>query len=174
MIDEQYIYAGTGHRPEELGGYGEDASEKLTDFAICILPLWQPSKLISGVALGWDQALARACSLLGKPWIAAVPFEGQESIWPETAQIAYRELLSKASEIVIVCEGGYAPWKMEKRNEWMVDRAVSGMLALWNGVQTGGTYNCIKYARKVGRPVHNLWPGWESLNSSIFDVDTSS
>jgi hypothetical protein len=173
MIDEPRIYSGTGHRPDELGGYGEDTMEKLTDFAVSILPTWEPDKIISGMALGWDQALARAAHLLGFPWIAAVAFKGQESIWPKASQIAFHDLLSKATEVVIVCEGGYEPWKLQKRNEWMVDHCTD-ILALWNGVRDGGTYNCIEYARKVGRPVHNLWPGWESLNSSIFDVDTSS
>jgi uncharacterized phage-like protein YoqJ len=59
---------------------------------------------------------------------------------------------------VIVCEGGYHPDKLQKRNIWMVDRSTA-VLALWDGSK-GGTANCVKYAEKVSVPVFNVWPGW--------------
>lgn len=163
-MNDNNIYAGTGHRPDELGGYSEAATQKLIAFAVDILPLWQPTKLILGMAQGWDQALAHGACILNIPWVAAVAFKGQERLWPEPAQNIFHELLSKATEVITVCEGGYAPWKLQKRNEWMVDRAVSGMIALWNGNKEGGTYNCIKYAKERQCLVHNLWAGWKSLN----------
>ena len=42
----------------------------------------RPDAVISGMALGWDQAVARATADLGIPWVAAITFEGQESKWP--------------------------------------------------------------------------------------------
>lgn len=164
MIDEMPlddILAATGHRPDKLGGYEHPAKSRLIRYTTNIIKEYHPQKFITGMAMGWDQACAWACVNLDVPWIAAIPFKGQELRWHKETQDEYNFLLSKASEIVIVCEGGYHPFKMQKRNEWMVDRS-NAMLALWDG-STGGTYNCIEYAKKVQRPVYNVWPGWETF-----------
>ena len=149
------IVAGTGHRPEKLGGYAEAVSTRLFDLARAVLVREAPSKVISGMALGWDTALALAALDLGIPLVAAVPFAGQERKWPAPSQEIYRAIIARA-EVVIVCEGGYAPWKLQKRNEWMVDRA-DRMLALWDGNIGGGTANCIVYAERKGVPFTNMW-----------------
>ena len=131
------IMAVTGHRPEKVGGYSDEASKRLTTFAEEMLKFYKPEAVITGMALGWDQAVAEACRQLNIPFIAAIPFKGQESKWPRESQVHYRELLSCAKEVVEVCQPGYAAWKMQRRNEWMVCRATR-VLALWNGT-SGGT-----------------------------------
>jgi len=155
----ELILACTGHRSDKLGGYNPEAIKKLDDFVFVTLPLYQPSKVILGMALGFDQAVAKACVKHTIPFIAAIPFEGQEIKWPKASQLLYLELLEKSSELVIVCEGGYAPWKMQKRNEWMCDHATA-LLSLWNG-SSGGTGNCVKYAEKKDMSVYPLWKEWE-------------
>ena len=57
-----------------------------------------PSEVISGMALGWDMALAQAAINLGIPFIAAVPFIGQENMWIKKTQEYYKELLSKHAD----------------------------------------------------------------------------
>jgi uncharacterized phage-like protein YoqJ len=157
------IVAGTGHRPNKVGGYSEDATGNL----VIIARNWlkrnvdHRDEVITGMAQGWDQALGWAAYDLGIPFIAAVPFAGQESAWPSVSQGYYNDLLKLASQVHIVSEGGYAPWKMQVRNEWMVDRCDT-VLALWDG-SSGGTGNCIKYAEKVGKPIVNLWEAYEKL-----------
>lgn len=148
------IVAATGHRPEKLGGYGEDVRRRLITLATDYLQSNTLNTVISGMALGWDQAVAEACVALGIPFIAAVPFEGQERRWPPESQRRYAALLGRAESVVIVSEypGSKA---MQLRNEWMVDRA-DKMLALWDG-SWGGTFNCIQYAKKRGVPIENLW-----------------
>lgn len=153
------IICGTGHRPDKLGGYGTAAGVRLVNLAEDWLEENKPDKVISGMALGWDYALAAAAFNLDIPFIAAVPFEGQEWRWPSESQRNFRVLLGVAERVVYVCEPGYAPWKMQKRNEWMVDNS-DQVLALWNG-SSGGTANCIKYAEKVGKPIINLWSDYE-------------
>jgi uncharacterized phage-like protein YoqJ len=50
----------------------------------------------------------------------------------------------------------FAVYKMQVRNEWMVNHA-NILLALWDG-STGGTYNCIQYAMKKNHiEIINLW-----------------
>lgn len=157
------IYAATGHRPDKLGGYGLPVTEALTALARTFLEGLGdgpkcPSRVITGMALGWDQAWAAAAAELGIPYVAAVPFQGQEKAWPEGAQRRYETILRGAAEVVTVLPGGYAPYKMQVRNEWMVDHA-DHVVALWDG-STGGTANCVAYAKKAGKPITNLWPQW--------------
>lgn len=152
------VAAGTGHRPDKLGGYSEAVTARLVDLARAALLHYRPEKVISGMALGWDTALALAALELGIPLIAAIPFEGQEKAWPAVSQARYRDILSRATEIVIVSAGRYSGWKMQVRNEWMVDRC-DILLALWDGSE-GGTRNCLRYAERKGTQVSNLWVSW--------------
>jgi len=150
------IVAGTGHRPEKLGGYGPKATARTYTAALRSLEHLKPERVISGMALGWDQALAQAAIDTGIPFIAAVPFIGQERMWPTASRDRYRTLLDKAAEIVVVSEGGYSSTAMQARNIWMVDHC-DRVLALWNGDTVGGTANCIRYARHRSIPISNAW-----------------
>jgi uncharacterized phage-like protein YoqJ len=122
-----------------------------------------PELVISGVALGWDQALATACTELSIPWDAYVPFVGQQLRWPHDSQARYHTLIQSARRTVVVSTGGYAAWKLQRRNEAMVDDATS-VLALYDGMQQGGTYNCVQYAEKKKRQIINLWDRWLELS----------
>lgn len=149
------VLAGTGHRPPKLGGYGNDTFAGLTGLARDMLEEMAPDRVISGMALGWDQALAWAAEQECIPFVAAIPFRGYCDRWPASSKDRYESLLSSASEVEYVCEPGYAPWKMQKRNEWMVDKC-DVLLAMWDG-STGGTANCIDYARRRGTRIVNCW-----------------
>lgn len=152
------IVCASGHRPNALGGYGQESVHKLFGFAKHVLSSMCPDEVVSGMALGWDQAVASASSVLGIPWVAAVPFDGQESAWPGSSQKAYRELIKSAYRIHVVSPGGYSAYKMQVRNEWMVNNS-DEVLALWSG-SFGGTYNCVMYATSVGKKVVNVWQDW--------------
>jgi hypothetical protein len=80
------------------------------------------------MALGWDQAFAQACVDLEIPFVAAVPFHGQEKRWPRESQKYYNDLLVQSKRIHYITEfddKGEVPfWKVAKalqdRNAWMV------------------------------------------------------
>jgi uncharacterized phage-like protein YoqJ len=148
------IFAFTGHRPNKLGGYRDEVLQGLVKFAKEKLQEAKPGHCITGMALGWDTAVAIACVDLGIPWTAAVPFPGQQSIWPLDDQVRWTELIRKATVVEFVSEE-YSVSNLQKRNEWMVDHG-DYVIALHDG-STGGTYNCIKYAKKVKKPVINWW-----------------
>lgn len=155
-----FVVAFTGHRPEKLGGYGavntvrdvlkESLSKRLLDLRAEHSDL----RCISGMALGFDQWAVEVCIDLGIPFEAAIPFQGQESCWPEASQAHYRELLKKAATVTVVCEGVYAPWKMQRRNEHMTNNC-DLLLAAWDG-SSGGTANCVRYAQRIGKTVERL------------------
>ena len=154
------ILAATGHRATKLGT-SVAAEDALIALARRHLARLMPTQVISGMATGWDQAVAQAAVDLGIPFIAAVPFEGfgrkhcKETIW------RFMGMLAKASQIEIISQVPISS-ALQRRNEWMVDRA-DKMLALWDG-SWGGTFNCVQYAEKKGVPVENLWQQWELLN----------
>lgn len=167
------VVAGTGHRPDVLGGYAEQARGRLTDFARHCLTthfktVVEDGNVISGMALGWDQALAEAAVSLGIPVLAAIPCDGQDATWPQEARKRYRAFLEHPLvRMHVVCPGPYKGWKMQVRNEWMVDRC-HYLLGLYNGDPQGGTANCMKYAwdkiEKKRGPcprIRNVWDEWE-------------
>ncbi len=153
------ILAGTGHRPDKLGGYSPLIAKELRACAERELHRLKPEVVITGMALGWDQAIAWAARAARIPFWAYIPFVGQESVWPYASKEEYRELLSYATKLVVCSPGGYGPHKMQMRNVLMV-RDCDEILALWNG-SPGGTANCLAYAHEHGRPIHNCWQDWE-------------
>ena len=154
----------TGHRPNKLFGYGKEAEIKLIDFAFCILENHQPKKIITGMALGWDQAVAEVCIELQIPFIAAVPFKKQDSVWTTENKSQYQHLLEKSEDIFIVSQGEYAAYKLQVRNQWMVDNS-EALLALWDG-SSGGTCNCVSYAQKKSREIVNEWSNFARIRTS--------
>jgi uncharacterized phage-like protein YoqJ len=151
------IISGTGHRPHKLGGYDLKVFERLVALAEQALLKYQPATVISGMALGWDQALAQAATNLGIPWLAAIPCRGQESKWHGDSKHYYHELLTHATWKVCLSVR-YTSGCMQRRNEFMVNKA-DMILALWDG-SPGGTANCIKVAETAGKTVINLHSSW--------------
>jgi hypothetical protein len=164
ILMSDFVLAGTGHRPPRLGlGYDPESNRLLTEFAESQLRGDPPARLLSGMAQGWDSAIAHAAVRLGIPLVCAVPFEGQESRWPPDAQARFRALLAKAKEVVVVCDGGYANWKFVKRDEWLVDHADCVLSLLDNRPERSGTRTTVEYALGKGVRVVNCWPWWESF-----------
>jgi hypothetical protein len=161
-----FVIAGSGHRPPRLGlGYDPESNRLLTGFATQALGAFafaeNVTDVISGGAQGWDQALAHAAVNLGIPLTVAVPFEGQESKWPEQGKKRYRAILARAKEVVVVSPGGYANWKFAKRDEWMVDHAKLVLALLDGEPKRSGTRLTVEYANGRGVPVVNGWADWE-------------
>ena len=109
------------------------------------------------MALGVDMWFANVAHKLGIPFIAAIPFIGQEKAWPESSQRTYHTLLAKAHDKVIVCGGGYAPIKMQTRNEYMTNKC-DILIAVYNGNLSGGTFNCVQYAKSINKEIIYINP----------------
>lgn len=148
------IIAGTGHRPSAIGGFD---LPNPTYIHVCtkieknLLEL-KPDKVLSGMALGYDQWIANIAIKLKIPVIAVIPFIGQEKAWPKESQIIYNKLLDKCEDKLIICDGGYAAYKMQIRNEKMCDLC-DILLACYIDNSKGGTYNCIQYAKKINKHI---------------------
>jgi uncharacterized phage-like protein YoqJ len=152
------IVAFTGHRPDKLGGYKlpNDTYIKVCRSIDKALKELKPEKVITGMALGVDQWAAMIAYKLGIPYLAAIPFENQESNWPQKSQRTYQLLRKLAAEEVIVSDGSYSVDKMQTRNVWMVDNC-NKLIAVWDG-SAGGTSNCVKYAESIGKDIYYINP----------------
>lgn len=143
----------TGHRPSKLPdsktGYDRNNETRVwvRNAMREVLSNIRPNYAYIGMALGADQDFAEVCIEKKIPFDAVVPFRGQESLWPEVSQLYYWDLMRQAVNTHIVCEPGYAAWKMQRRNEEMINLVDKGkVIAVWDGSQ-GGTANCVKYAK---------------------------
>lgn len=150
------IIAITGHRPDKLGGWDPlhpvvaQVRKALRDALATDWPL----HLITGMALGVDTWAAETCIEMGIPFVAALPCGAWGTQWPPFAQARQEKLLTKAKDVHVVSPGPYKPWKLQRRNEWMVDNC-NMLLSVWDG-SDGGTRNCLMYAAGVERTVKQL------------------
>lgn len=142
--------AATGRRDlSELGW----SFAQTVNFALDCINKAQPAYGISGMARGWDQAVAQAFCIAGVPWTAAVPFRGHGAMWPAQERQLNDDLLEQATSVEYVSSGGYTDDAMQRRNLWMEARATA-TLALWDGKESGGTWHYLSHTKK---PVWNCW-----------------
>ena len=147
------IVAFTGSRPNNFGGFylpNPIYSHVCREIDRTLREL-KPDKIISGMSLGVDQWAAFVAIKLGIPFVAAIPFEGQELLWNKESQKTYHSLLKKANEVVIVSPGKFDNEKFQIRNQWMIDRC-DKLICIWDG-QSKGTKNCFEYAKYVGKEI---------------------
>jgi uncharacterized phage-like protein YoqJ len=144
----------TGHRPPAIGGY--KTPNPIYDTIVYGLAeafnTFKPSYVLTGMSLGVDQWAAEICLNMDIPFVAVIPFEGQDKMWPPHSQSKYHWLLQKAVQKIVVSQGAFEPWKMQKRNEYLINNCHQ-VIAVWNGTP-GGTSNCLAYAIKVGKPIY--------------------
>lgn len=145
------IISFTGHRPDKLYNKQGFIFSKLIEY----LGKEKPEKCISGMCIGVDLLAAESCYCLNIPFIAAVPFVGQEDKWRMEDKLRYNFFLSKAAEVKIISDSGYDAWKYQVRNKWMVNNS-DRLLAVYNGDMKGGTFNTIKYAKSINKPIHYI------------------
>jgi uncharacterized phage-like protein YoqJ len=160
------IFAGTGHRPPKIlingvNAYKSSVLNKLVDFIQKHLEIHKPDKVISGMALGYDQALALAFLNFGISFEAYIPCENQDIKWPKDSKELYQKLLKQASRIKLINEQ-YTQSCMQERNVQMVNDCTH-VLALYNNSK-GGTKNCIDYAISQNKPIINLWQEFIKIN----------
>lgn len=156
----------TGHRPPKAGldwdGEGPVSSYVYSSLRDKVRDIEEENiTLISGMALGVDQIFANLAIHLDLPLIAAIPCRNHSCKWPQKSREKYEEILRyNKCEEVLLSDVDYAPWVMQKRNEWMVDNC-DLLIAVHIPDEPGGTMNCIKYAEKVGKPIYRINPNVE-------------
>lgn len=159
------IIAGTGHRPDKLGGWDNvpayrDLVVFLRDYAL----INGEVGVVTGCAAGLDLALGEAAIEACIPVMAAVPFKGQEKRWSDFWQERYNYVLDNATKVNVLFEPDLnskhaVVQALHGRNTWMIHyiREKHGKIyALWNGTK-GGTAHCVRNAEMSGVKVVNFW-----------------
>lgn len=154
----------TGHRPKSLFGYNllDPGYTRIRAAVRKILVREGASELWTGMALGSDMLAALAVIDMQDDGIdirlnAAIPFEGhKDGRWPKETQDLYDAILYRSARTDLVTDGPFSAWALELRNRYMADRA-DFAIAIYNGTP-GGTQRCIKYLRKIGKPVWFIDP----------------
>ena len=163
MLLSEKSVAVTGHQPFLLGGYGEDVAARLRDLASSWLRDNRPREIVSGLAAGWDTAVAEASIQEGIPLVSALAYTAQADHWPDEAKEKHAWLVGKSVQVYTYAQekehGCFA-----RRDRWVLDRG-DVVLALWSGVD-GGTARAVSHADKLGKPIINLWPDWQKRSVS--------
>jgi uncharacterized phage-like protein YoqJ len=110
-----------------------------------------------GGAIGFDLMIGDICIELGTPYIVAVPFSGQEAYWSVYDKKHYNDVLAKADKIEVINRAGWANWKYNTRNQWIVDNS-DKMLFCYDGGVSSGTKNCYDYAVKKNKEIIRINP----------------
>ena len=149
----------TGHRPEKLR-CGEAQAKILLDSAIRHAVSDGYTTFITGMARGIDiwagQTVLKQRALNSDIKLVAVsPYKGFEEKWPDEWKQQYSFLIRWADAVRYLFPA-YSREVFQKRNDWMVNRS-SLVIAFYNG-EPGGTRNTLRYAKRQGVPVVNLYP----------------
>lgn len=112
------------------------------------------------MAPGADLLAARTAYRAGVPYVCAKPYPSHRNYvvknYPGWLSM-YDHALEFADEVVDVCDSYEGVWVFQKRNEWMVDRG-DVVLAVWDGVKKGGTWNAVKYAKAKKKRIERVNP----------------
>lgn len=163
------IFGVTGHRPPRLNlKYDAKSLSVLDDFVFSTLNATRPSKLLTGMAQGWDIACARIAVKLKIPFDAYIPFESQDSKWPAHVQREYRYLLSKADNVLDFDNGDKSRNKLYLLRDRAIADNCNTLFALFDGKYYGGTSYTVKYAEGHNIPVWNVFQLWEEFKEKRF------
>ena len=164
-MDREKTCCFTGHRPDKLP-WGEDETDprclrlkRAVARAVEDAYVSGIRRFITGMARGIDLYCAETVLELRKAEQNVVlecarPCETQADSWPEAERIRYRSILDRCDFETLV-QHSYDRYCMLRRNRYMVDR--SGLLiAVYNGVPKGGTFQTMAYAMKKGLAIHTI------------------
>ncbi len=161
-MDKERTCCFTGHRPDKLpwGEREEDPrclrlKERLVQ-AVEDAYISGCRHFICGMARGCDLYFAETVLALREQerdilLECARPCETQADSWPEREQARYRSILDRC-DLETLVQHHYDRFCMMRRNRYMADRS-GRIVAVYNGVPKGGTYQTLAYAMKKGLDV---------------------
>lgn len=120
------------------------------------------------MAAGVDLESAKAAWIFGinwwsvKPWLGHTPRVADAKDYAKAWDLAEKRFAVNDSEEYL------GPWMYQRRNEWMVDNSDNAVLAVWDGTEKGGTFNCVKYARGIhGMRIWRIDPDTGTLSKYV-------
>ena len=165
MMDREKICCFTGHRPDKLPWGADETDLRCRRLKGSIAQEVEDAyaagyrQFVSGMARGSDLYFAEAVLELRErhrdvELECARPCETQADGWPARERERYQSILDRC-DIETMVQHRYDRACMLRRNRYMVDRS-SRLIAVYNGVPGGGTYQTLLYAMKKGLTTHIL------------------
>lgn len=150
----------TGHRPKGFPfKYGIDKQKHnaylktLADKIELAITEYGITNFISGMAIGVDMDFAETVLNLRNKYPitleCAIPCPNQTLKWNSSDKLRYESILKRADALNLVSER-YTPESMLNRNRYMVDKSEL-VIAAFNGIEKGGTWYTIKYAKSKNK-----------------------
>lgn len=118
--------------------------------------LHKPGVICTGMAQGWDMAVACAAINLGIPVEAYVPFKEQCWRWPQRDYQLHAWILERCVKVEIVCSGIAPAEAFKLRNVRLVE-VCDYMLAWYDGQGRSGTAHALNRAAERGIDFVNLY-----------------
>lgn len=115
-----------GPRVQDLGGFKENKLQKYIKKEIkSILEEAKENDyhLLTSLQLGIETWAAEQAFALRVPYTVFIPFKNIQSKWPTHSRKTYENLLSYASEKIVLDNGGFSPKKMSVKDEAMINKA---------------------------------------------------
>lgn len=142
-------FTGHHHIPESVARAGIDR----------VLEECMPTQAIVGGATGADTLAAERCLALDVPYVMALPHHYYVHQYKLNGNVRWERTFLGAWQVIYVVED--KPWHVSHnftRNIWMVDNSellvsVSKFDPFGHIPKRGGTAHCVRYARKVERPI---------------------
>jgi hypothetical protein len=124
----------------------------------------RPLVVVTSLAIGADQLVARLGAARGATVHAVLPFANIERTFAEEDLPAYRRLLSQASTEVLVTPGTDEDAYLAAGRR--VAELSDIMIAVWDGMPAkgkGGTADIVGYAMEFGVPVVHINPSERTI-----------
>ena len=158
-MDRERTCCFTGHRPDKLPWGTRESDPRCVRLKERIAQGVEEAYVlgdrhfICGMAQGCDLYFAEAVLALRErhgdaALECARPCETQADSWPAAEQARYRSILDRYDYETLV-QHHYDRFCMLRRNRYMADRS-HRLIAVYNGMPKGGTYQTLLYAMKKG------------------------
>jgi ribonuclease HI/uncharacterized phage-like protein YoqJ len=143
-----------GHRPPELGGYGETPTAVAVRHRLAAIMMAKQSMLpdlvvVTGLALGAETLAAEAAASAGVPYVVVLAHPGQDDPWPPESRRRFATLRMGARDVVTLSRHTPATRQraaasFNRRDAWL-RRNADEAVVVWDGAET-----------YVGRTVRSL------------------
>lgn len=155
----------TGNRPQgfKWDYYDFDSAqyrkyiERMEQLIVNLIEKEGYENFIAGGAMGVDTDFAETVIRLREKKYSFItlqlvlPYNGHHVSFSNTDKERFYNIKNKANEVQFLSKG-YTKSAFHIRNRYMVDNA-SFVLAFWNGINKGGTYYTINYAKRLEKHI---------------------
>lgn len=156
-----------GHRPPELGGYGDNPLARgvrrlLTEIIGAKAKLHPDLVVVTGLRLGSETLAAEAAVAAGVPYAVVLPYPDAQRAWSNPSQARFAELIDGARSVVLLeravpLDKGGVRSALARRDGWLIANADEALL-VWDGEDRSLAELHAKLERRLGDDLRVVEP----------------